>query len=175
MSHILRCTTDDNLFFPDMWYVIRTHNNFKKSATISRQQLKGTPSTKPRQPSTHNIMVYINSDGNVGNTRQRRKWYDITIVRDFIAGIFDFVGLFFRTLTSSPATLESERVSQCYMHNIERCYEGVNVCFLHLLFFSWSLIIIITSGFWGLYISTNGIQQMHILLYHCNRTNECIL
>ena len=73
-------------------------------------------------------MVYINSDGNVGNTRQRRKWYDITIVRDFIAGIFDFVGLFFRTLTSSPATLESERVSQCYMH-IERCNEGVNVCF----------------------------------------------
>jgi len=51
-------------------------------------------------------MVYISSEGNVGETRKRGP---LSIVRDFVVGIFDFVGLFFRTLTANPAVLESER------------------------------------------------------------------
>ena len=53
-------------------------------------------------------MVYINSEGNVSGTKKRRR-FGLGIVKDFIVGIFDFVGLFFRTLTASPATLEAER------------------------------------------------------------------
>mmetsp|Transcript_24645 Transcript_24645/g.53165 ORF Transcript_24645/g.53165 Transcript_24645/m.53165 type:complete len:96 (+) Transcript_24645:125-412(+) len=52
-------------------------------------------------------MVYINSDGTTSDTR-KRKW-GLNIIRDFVVGVFDFVGLFFRTLTASPAALESER------------------------------------------------------------------
>jgi hypothetical protein len=52
-------------------------------------------------------MVYINSEGNVSGTRKRK--FGLSIIRDFIVGICDFVGLFFRTLTASPATLEAER------------------------------------------------------------------
>lgn len=52
-------------------------------------------------------MVYINSEGNVSDTR-KRKW-GLSIIRDLIAGAFDFVGLFFRTLTASPSALQSER------------------------------------------------------------------
>ncbi|KAL7529249.1 hypothetical protein ACHAWF_002901 [Thalassiosira exigua] len=52
-------------------------------------------------------MVYINSEGTVSDTR-KRKW-GLSLVRDLFVGIFDFVGLFFRTLTASPAALESER------------------------------------------------------------------
>ena len=56
-------------------------------------------------------MVYINSDGTVNGPRKRRSPF--RFVYDFIAGLFDFVGLFFRTLTASPAVLEGERVSFC--------------------------------------------------------------
>jgi hypothetical protein len=52
-------------------------------------------------------MVYINSDGTVGGPRKRRGPFKF--VYDVIAGLFDFVGLFFRTLTASPAALEAER------------------------------------------------------------------
>jgi len=52
-------------------------------------------------------MVYINSEGNVGNTKKRR--FGLGLIKDFIVGIFDFVGLFFSTLTASPATLEAQR------------------------------------------------------------------
>mmetsp|Transcript_38038 Transcript_38038/g.65007 ORF Transcript_38038/g.65007 Transcript_38038/m.65007 type:complete len:96 (-) Transcript_38038:118-405(-) len=52
-------------------------------------------------------MVYINSDGTTSETR-KRKW-GLSIIRDFVVGIFDFVGIFFRTLTASPAALEAER------------------------------------------------------------------
>lgn len=52
-------------------------------------------------------MVYIASDGSLAETK-KRKW-GLSILRDLILGVFDFVGLFFRTLTASPATLESER------------------------------------------------------------------
>jgi hypothetical protein len=52
-------------------------------------------------------MVYINSEGHVGNAKKRR--FGLGLIKDFIVGIFDFVGLFFRTLTASPATLEAER------------------------------------------------------------------
>mmetsp|Transcript_26861 Transcript_26861/g.42129 ORF Transcript_26861/g.42129 Transcript_26861/m.42129 type:complete len:93 (+) Transcript_26861:199-477(+) len=52
-------------------------------------------------------MVYINSDGNVGHARKRR--FGLGLIKDFIVGIFDFVGLFFNTLTASPATLEAQR------------------------------------------------------------------
>ena len=55
-------------------------------------------------------MVYINSEGHVADSRKRSPWR-LSIIRDFIVGIVDFVGLFFRTLTSSPQTLEAERVS----------------------------------------------------------------
>ncbi|KAL3782434.1 hypothetical protein HJC23_006007 [Cyclotella cryptica] len=51
-------------------------------------------------------MVYVNSDGTVGGTRRRRP---LRFIADLISGIFDFVGLFFRTLTASPATLQAER------------------------------------------------------------------
>lgn len=54
-------------------------------------------------------MVYINSEGTVGGTRKRRGPF--RFIADFIAGIFDFIGLFFRTLTASPTALEAERVS----------------------------------------------------------------
>ena len=52
-------------------------------------------------------MVYINSEGTVGGTRKRRGPF--RFIADLIAGIFDFVGLFFRTLTASPSALEAER------------------------------------------------------------------
>mmetsp|Transcript_29133 Transcript_29133/g.41672 ORF Transcript_29133/g.41672 Transcript_29133/m.41672 type:complete len:91 (-) Transcript_29133:347-619(-) len=52
-------------------------------------------------------MVYINSDGNVGSTPKRR--FGLGLIKDFIVGIFDFVGLFFNTLTATPATLEAQR------------------------------------------------------------------
>ncbi|KAL3771603.1 hypothetical protein ACHAWO_012336 [Cyclotella atomus] len=52
-------------------------------------------------------MVYINSDGTVGGPRKRRS--PLRFVYDLISGLFDFVGLFFRTLTASPAALEAER------------------------------------------------------------------
>ena len=58
------------------------------------------------------IMVYIASDGSLADTK-KRKWR-LSIIRDFIVGIFDFIGLFFRTLTASPTTLENERVSVCF-------------------------------------------------------------
>lgn len=53
-------------------------------------------------------MVYINSEGSLSETRGKRKW-GLSLIRDFVVGVFDFVGLFFRTLTSSPAALEHER------------------------------------------------------------------
>jgi hypothetical protein len=53
-------------------------------------------------------MVYINSEGTVGGTRRRRP---LRFIADLISGIFDFVGLFFRTLTANPVTLQAERVS----------------------------------------------------------------
>lgn len=52
-------------------------------------------------------MVYINSEGNLSDTR-KRKW-GLSIIRDLVVGIFDFVGIFFRTLTASPSALEAER------------------------------------------------------------------
>mmetsp|Transcript_20651 Transcript_20651/g.37309 ORF Transcript_20651/g.37309 Transcript_20651/m.37309 type:complete len:96 (-) Transcript_20651:453-740(-) len=52
-------------------------------------------------------MVYINSEGTVSDTR-KRKW-GLSIIRDFVVGVFDFVGIFFRTLTASPAALQTER------------------------------------------------------------------
>ena len=54
-------------------------------------------------------MVYINSEGSVSDTRKRR--FGFGLIRDLIVGVFDFVGLFFRTLTASPTALENERVS----------------------------------------------------------------
>jgi hypothetical protein len=54
-------------------------------------------------------MVYITSEGTLAE-KKKRKW-GLSIIRDFILGLFDLVGLFFRTLTSSPAALETERVS----------------------------------------------------------------
>ena len=52
-------------------------------------------------------MVYINSEGNVGHAKKRR--FGLSLIRDFVVGVFDFIGLFFRTLTTSPATLEAQR------------------------------------------------------------------
>eukprot|EP00584_Thalassiosira_punctigera_P021196 CAMPEP_0172552940 /NCGR_PEP_ID=MMETSP1067-20121228/47281_1 /TAXON_ID=265564 ORGANISM="Thalassiosira punctigera, Strain Tpunct2005C2" /NCGR_SAMPLE_ID=MMETSP1067 /ASSEMBLY_ACC=CAM_ASM_000444 /LENGTH=95 /DNA_ID=CAMNT_0013341017 /DNA_START=195 /DNA_END=482 /DNA_ORIENTATION=+ len=52
-------------------------------------------------------MVYINSDGSTSETR-KRKW-GLGIIRDLIVGVFDFVGIFFRTLTATPSALEEER------------------------------------------------------------------
>mmetsp|Transcript_30198 Transcript_30198/g.71876 ORF Transcript_30198/g.71876 Transcript_30198/m.71876 type:complete len:93 (-) Transcript_30198:371-649(-) len=54
-------------------------------------------------------MVYINSDGSTSQRKTRNWWRVDKLVRDVIVGVFDFVGLFFRTLTSSPQTLEHER------------------------------------------------------------------
>lgn len=54
-------------------------------------------------------MVYITSEGTLSETK-KRKW-GLSIIRDLIVAFFDFVGLFFRTLTASPAALETERVS----------------------------------------------------------------
>ncbi|KAL9185527.1 hypothetical protein ACHAXT_003304 [Thalassiosira profunda] len=51
-------------------------------------------------------MVYINADGTTSTTRKRGFF---SLIRDFVAGIFDFMGLFFRTLTASPSALEAER------------------------------------------------------------------
>lgn len=53
-------------------------------------------------------MVYINSEGNVSTGTKKRR-FGLGLIKDVIVGIFDFVGLFFRTLTASPATLEAER------------------------------------------------------------------
>ena len=55
-------------------------------------------------------MVYINSHGSVSDTPRKRRW-GFGLIRDLIVGVFDFVGLFFRTLTASPTALENERVS----------------------------------------------------------------
>ena len=55
-------------------------------------------------------MVYINADGTTSDKPKKKKW-GLYLVADFVVGVFDFVGMFFRTFTSSPATLESERVS----------------------------------------------------------------
>lgn len=54
-------------------------------------------------------MVYVNADGTVGGPRKRRSPF--RFVSDLISGLFDFIGLFFRTLTASPSALEAERVS----------------------------------------------------------------
>jgi hypothetical protein len=68
-------------------------------------------------------MVYIASDGSLADTK-KRKW-GLSIIRDFIVGIFDFIGLFFRTLTASPTTLENERVSVlffcCIHYMLSQC------------------------------------------------------
>lgn len=53
-------------------------------------------------------MVYINGDGTTSDTPKKKKW-GLSLLTDFVAGVFDFVGIFFRTLTSNPATLQSER------------------------------------------------------------------
>ena len=55
------------------------------------------------------IMVYVNADGTVGGPRKRRSPF--RFISDLITGLFDFIGLFFRTLTASPSALEAERVS----------------------------------------------------------------
>ena len=52
-------------------------------------------------------MVYINSEGSVGNKKKRR--FGLGLIKDFIVGIFDLLTLFFRTLTASPTALEAER------------------------------------------------------------------
>ncbi|KAL3781494.1 hypothetical protein ACHAW5_003488 [Stephanodiscus triporus] len=52
-------------------------------------------------------MVYITSEGTLSETK-KRKW-GLSIIRDLIVAFFDLVGLFFRTLTASPAALETER------------------------------------------------------------------
>jgi len=54
-------------------------------------------------------MVYITSEGTL-TEKKKRKW-GLSIIRDLLVGLFDFVGLFFRTLTASPTALETERVS----------------------------------------------------------------
>jgi hypothetical protein len=54
-------------------------------------------------------MVYITSEGTLAE-KKKRKW-GLSIIRDLLVGLFDFVGLFFRTLTASPTALETERVS----------------------------------------------------------------
>ena len=69
--------------------------------------------------------MYIASDGSLADTK-KRKW-GLSIIRDFIVGIFDFIGLFFRTLTASPTTLENERVSAFYF--------AVSLCVNDYIFF----------------------------------------
>lgn len=54
-------------------------------------------------------MVYITSEGTVSDTK-KRKW-GLSLLRDWIVAVFDFIGIFFRTLTTSQAALEHERVS----------------------------------------------------------------
>jgi hypothetical protein len=75
-------------------------------------------------------MVYINSDGTT-STKRKRKWgfLGINFIKETIVSVFDFVGLFFRTLTSSPATLENERVGyiiilqiKCILYHIDAKY-----------------------------------------------------
>jgi hypothetical protein len=58
-------------------------------------------------------MVYIASDGTLAETK-KRKW-GLSIIRELIVGFFDFVVLFFRTLTASPTALETERVSPAFL------------------------------------------------------------
>lgn len=53
-------------------------------------------------------MVYINADGTASDTPKKKKW-GLSLIVDFFVGVFDVVGIFFRTLTASPAILESER------------------------------------------------------------------
>ena len=83
-----------------------------------------------RSKEQSDIMVYIASDGSLADTK-KRKW-GLSIIRDFIVGIFDFIGLFFRTLTASPTTLENERVSVscfcCCIHYM------LSLCILHNLY-----------------------------------------
>jgi hypothetical protein len=54
-------------------------------------------------------MVYITSEGTVSDTK-KRKW-GLSLLRDWVVAVFDFIGIFFRTLTTSQAALEHERVS----------------------------------------------------------------
>merc|ERR1719291_869659 len=54
-------------------------------------------------------MVYINSDGTTSQKKTRNWWRVDKLIRDAVVGVFDFVGLFFRTLTASPSVLEGER------------------------------------------------------------------
>ena len=60
-------------------------------------------------------MVYVNADGTVGGPRKRRSPF--RFVSDLISGLFDFIGLFFRTLTASPSALEAERVSYGFTYS----------------------------------------------------------
>jgi len=53
-------------------------------------------------------MVYINADGTASDTPKKKKW-GISLIADLVFRVFDFVGIFFRTLTASPAALESEQ------------------------------------------------------------------
>ena len=72
-------------------------------------------------------MVYVNADGTVGGPRKRRSPF--RFISDLITGLFDFIGLFFRTLTASPSALEAERVSfyLCSMLGFNcRGYPGIN-------------------------------------------------
>lgn len=68
-------------------------------------------------------MVYINSDGTT-STKRKRKWgfLGFNVIKETIVSVFDFVGLFFRTLTSSPATLENERVGYIILWKINVHY-----------------------------------------------------
>lgn len=54
-------------------------------------------------------MVYITSEGAVSDAK-KRKW-GLSLLRDWIAALFDLIGIFFRTLTTSQSALEHERVS----------------------------------------------------------------
>ena len=75
-------------------------------------------------------MVYITSEGTLAE-KKKRKW-GLSIIRDLLVGLFDFVGLFFRTLTASPAALETERVSAMLLdmcHGRSMMYNSLPLCF----------------------------------------------
>lgn len=76
-------------------------------------------------------MVYINADGTASDTPKKKKW-GISLIADFVFGVFDLVGMFFRTLTASPAALESERVSRSIILSCRiQCFLPVRA-FAHL-------------------------------------------
>mmetsp|Transcript_760 Transcript_760/g.1353 ORF Transcript_760/g.1353 Transcript_760/m.1353 type:complete len:104 (-) Transcript_760:1068-1379(-) len=65
-------------------------------------------------------MVYIGSDGNL---KDRRSPWRFSIITDFLASIYDFVGIFLHTIFNPPQ-LEGQRTTTYAERNRGRSYRS---------------------------------------------------